>query len=62
MPISGKEMVKELQRDGWRIDRIEGSHYIMEKGNRTITVPVHANRDLTQGTEARIRKLSGLQK
>ena len=62
MPTSGKDMVKEMQKSGWVIDRIEGSHYIMEKGGLTVTVPVHGNKDLKMGTETRIRKITGLTK
>jgi predicted RNA binding protein YcfA (HicA-like mRNA interferase family) len=62
MATSGRDMVKEMQSAGWELDRIEGSHHIMEKEGVTISVPVHANRDLTKGTEGRIRKDANLPK
>ena len=49
MPISGKEFVKLLKRHGWNISRIAGSHHIMEKGEKTISVPVHGNKSLGKG-------------
>ena len=39
--MEGKELVKLLKKNGWQIDRISGSHHIMVKGGRTISVPVH---------------------
>jgi len=60
MATSGKDMVKELEKDGWRIGRIHGSHYIMEKDGKTIVVPVHGNKTLKPGIERRIRKDAGL--
>lgn len=32
--MNGKELVKKLQADGWKIDRIRGSHYVMKKGKK----------------------------
>ena len=36
MPMSGKEVVRLLLANGWQLDRISGSHYIMAKGNQTL--------------------------
>lgn len=60
MPISGKELVQLLLKNGWTIDRINGSHYIMVKGQSTLTVPVHGNRDMKPGTLNKILKDAGL--
>jgi predicted RNA binding protein YcfA (HicA-like mRNA interferase family) len=51
-----------LERHGWRLARIRGSHYIYEKdGVETIAVvPVHANRDLRLGTLKTLLKDTGL--
>ena len=32
MPMSGKEVVRLLLANGWQLDRINGSHYIMKPG------------------------------
>jgi len=58
--MPGKDAVKKLQREGWKIDRINGSHHIMEKNGKTISVPVHGNRDLPIGTLNDIFKKAGL--
>jgi predicted RNA binding protein YcfA (HicA-like mRNA interferase family) len=36
-----------MERHGWALDRIHGSHHIMTKeGHRSIPVPVHGKEDL----------------
>ena len=50
-------MIRELESQGWLLDRIEGSHHIMVKpGRRPIPVPVHGSRDLPPGLVAAIRR------
>ena len=58
--MTGKEVVKRLQKDGWIIDRIQGSHYILVKGDKTISVPVHGSKDLPIGTLNKILKDAGV--
>jgi predicted RNA binding protein YcfA (HicA-like mRNA interferase family) len=58
--MTGKELVKLLKAAGWVEDRIEGSHHILVKGTRTISVPVHGKKDLKKGTSETLRKLGGL--
>ena len=60
MPMSGKELVKLLEANGWQIDRIHGSHYIMVKGDQTETIPVHKNQDMKVGLLNAILKRTGL--
>ena len=62
MPMSGKELLKLLAKDGWRVVRINGSHHIVEKPGVpfTLSIPVHANRPLAIGTERQILKKAGL--
>ncbi len=45
--LKGTEVVRTLERAGFRIVRIKGSHHIMEHpdGRRTV-VPVHAGKDI----------------
>jgi predicted RNA binding protein YcfA (HicA-like mRNA interferase family) len=49
--ISGKEFCKILEKFGWELKRINGSHHIFVKiGNPArISVPVHANQPLKLG-------------
>ena len=56
--VSGKEMCKALERHGWQLARISGSHHIYtQPGNPiAITVPVHGNRSLKTGTQRKIMR------
>ncbi len=49
--LSGKEFIKVLEKKGWVLQRIRGSHYIFSKTGKTeiISVPVHKNEDLKKG-------------
>ncbi|MBI1291215.1 addiction module toxin, HicA family [bacterium] len=62
MPMTGKEMLKLLQKHGWHVVRIRGSHHIVAKDGVpfTIPVPVHGNEILPRGTEHQILKSAGL--
>jgi predicted RNA binding protein YcfA (HicA-like mRNA interferase family) len=48
--LSGKEMVGFLQKQGFVVIRIRGSHHFMERGDQRTSVPVHGNRPLKIGT------------
>ena len=53
--IKGRDLVKAMERDGFEVVRIKGSHYILQKifpdGERvTIPVPVHAGHIIKVGT------------
>lgn len=58
--MTGKELIKLLEKSGWSIDRIRGSHHIMIKGSLTLSVPVHGKRDLPSGLLNRLMKDGGL--
>ena len=58
--MTGKELIKLLRKYGWKIDRISGSLHVMVKGNKTLTVPVHGNKDLKKGTLEALSKQGGL--
>jgi predicted RNA binding protein YcfA (HicA-like mRNA interferase family) len=59
--VSGKALCKALERKGWTLIRISGSHYIYGKpGARSVPVPVHGNRTLKTGTQIGIMKQTGL--
>ena len=49
MTLTGKELVKKAQEIGWEIDRIASSHYIMVKGDKTVSIPVHAGKPIPTG-------------
>lgn len=58
--MTGKELVKQLQNNGWEVERVYGSHYIMKKGLQTETVPYHT-KDLKPGLLHSIKKRTGLE-
>jgi predicted RNA binding protein YcfA (HicA-like mRNA interferase family) len=60
--ISGREMCRVLERHGWSLIRIHGSHFIYRnlETNRQLVVPFHANRDLKPGTQRSIMRAAGL--
>lgn len=48
--ISGKEFIRFLEKIGFVVVRINGSHYRMKHPDgRVTTVPVHRNTDLPKG-------------
>lgn len=53
-PLSGKEVCRILEKDGFVIVRQTGSHRIYQKTSEdetiTIPVPVHSNASLKKGT------------
>ena len=62
MPLSGKELVKLLKKQGWTLHRVNGSHHIMKRGSKMVPVPVHRNKSLGKGIEAKIFKQAGIKK
>ena len=60
MPLTGKELIRRLELEGWRLDRIKGSHHVLKKDGKSISVPVHGNQTLPRGTERSIVKKAGL--
>jgi predicted RNA binding protein YcfA (HicA-like mRNA interferase family) len=61
--MTGKELVKRLQGQGWKLDRIRGSHHVMTKpGKRAVPIPVHGNRELPIGTLSAILKQTNSEK
>ncbi len=59
--MTGKQLIKLLKKEGWALDRIKGSHHIIIKGTKTLSVPVHGNKDLPTGILHRLMKDGGLQ-
>lgn len=61
-PVSGRELCRVLERHGWTLQRIRGSHHIYAHPGRPeiVTVPVHGNRDLRAGTQRAAMKAAGL--
>jgi predicted RNA binding protein YcfA (HicA-like mRNA interferase family) len=60
--ISGKEFARVLERHGWRLLRIKGSHHIYGKGGSDvrISVPIHGNQNLKTGMARHFLKMASL--
>jgi predicted RNA binding protein YcfA (HicA-like mRNA interferase family) len=56
--VSGKILCKIVERHGWELKRITGSHHIYAKESvdAILSIPVHSNRDLPKGTLKSIMK------
>ncbi len=51
-----------LERQGWILKRITGSHHIFVKSGTAarISVPIHANQSLKRGLQLHLMKIAGL--
>ena len=60
--VSGKDFVKILERHGWSLMRVQGSHHIYGKpGNDArLSVPIHGNQNLKTGLLRHLMKLAGI--
>lgn len=60
--ISGKVAVQLLQKQGYALLRIRGSHHYLRKSGCTalVVIPVHGNRDLPVGTLRAIIRQAGM--
>ena len=60
--VSGKQLVKVLERRGWYVKRIRGSHHIMRHPSipDAIPVPVHGNQSIKRGTLSNILRTAGI--
>ncbi|RUV35709.1 type II toxin-antitoxin system HicA family toxin [Mesorhizobium sp. M7A.F.Ca.MR.148.00.0.0] len=49
--ISGKECARAVERQGWKLLRIAGSHHIYGKQGSIVrlSIPIHANKPLKTG-------------
>ena len=57
----GDKHVRAFERAGWRVNHIEGSHYILVKEGFDVhlSIPVHKGRDLGGGAAAQVDSKGG---
>jgi predicted RNA binding protein YcfA (HicA-like mRNA interferase family) len=49
--VRGERLVRALERAGFKVARVAGSHHVMRHPDgRGTTVPVHAGKDVAKGT------------
>lgn len=59
--VRGERVVRALERAGFKVVRVSGSHHIMRRADgRGTTVPVHAGRDVSKGVLRAILADTGL--
>jgi len=61
--ISGKDFIKLIEKKGWELIRIQGSHHLFGKKDSKIrlVVPVHRNQSLKIGLLNHLAKLAGIE-
>jgi len=59
--VSGTELVRALERAGFVVTRVKGSHHrLKHPDGRATTVPVHSGRDVPKGTLRSVLDDTGL--
>lgn len=60
--VTGKQFIKILEKHGWLLKRITGSHHIFSHSQKTeiISVPVHKNDDLKRGLQKKLMDIAGI--
>ena len=57
--MKDKDLLKLVKKNGWELKRINGSHHILQKNEKTIIIPVHG-KDIPTGLLNKILKQAGL--
>jgi predicted RNA binding protein YcfA (HicA-like mRNA interferase family) len=60
--ISGREFARIIERRGWRLLRVAGSHHIYGKTGSVVrlSIPIHGNHPLKTGLLRHLIKLAEL--
>jgi predicted RNA binding protein YcfA (HicA-like mRNA interferase family) len=58
--LSGREVVKAFERDGWTVARQRGSHIIMIKAGEMATLSVPDHKEVARGTLRSLVRASGM--
>ena len=61
--VSGKALAKLVERHGWRLLRVNGSHHICGRPGSIVrlSIPIHGNKPLKVGLLKRLLKMADLQ-
>jgi predicted RNA binding protein YcfA (HicA-like mRNA interferase family) len=57
--MKDKDLLKLLQKNGWETARINGSHHVLQKDDKTEVIPIHG-KDVPTGLLNKILKRTGL--
>ena len=59
--MNAKQVMDVLKKNGWTLDRVNGSHHIfIKEGRRSVAVPMHGSRDIGK-LARRILKEAGIE-
>ena len=60
--VSGKKLCKIVEKKGWNLRKVTGSHHIYIKSgvDKILSIPVHKNQDLKVGTLKALMKIAEL--
>ncbi len=60
--VSGKEFARAIERHGWTLLRVQGSHHIYGKPGSVVrlSVPIHGSKPLKIGLLRHFLKMAGL--
>lgn len=58
--VSGRDVIRALEKIGFEVVKIRGSHAKLRKDNRTVIVPLHD--ELSKGTLKSIIRQAGITK
>jgi predicted RNA binding protein YcfA (HicA-like mRNA interferase family) len=61
--ISGKKFARLLEKRGWELKRIKGSHHVYVKPGHPvrISVPIHGNTPLKIGLQRHLMRIAGIE-
>ena len=61
--VSGKRFCRILEKKGWELKRINGSHHIYVRFgvNSRISVPVHGNKPMKTGLQRHFMKVADIE-
>ena len=60
--VSGRDFARIIERRGWTLLRISGSHHIYGKSESIVrlSVPIHGNKPLKTGLLRHLARLAGI--
>ena len=60
--LSGKEFARIVEKHGWKLLRINGSHHIYLKAGSVVrlSIPIHGNKPLKIGLQRHLMKMADL--
>jgi len=60
--LSGKDLAKLLEKNGWELKRMRGSHHIYKKEDNPsrISIPIHGNQPLKTGLLRHLLKVASI--